>query len=381
MVVELTRPRPRKARIDSPASLLLWERTTVGSQRVIMTPSGHPFALEQTYTGPLPEEAKLAAWTRKQRYVSTAFYGNTFGKWLPLAIKVGPDVAFQMLDADERKALVEGVDERGGVLAVPDFTAALFSALAALSLPMQLADVQPTNSDRLLLPWLESGLDWAATGETHPWAESDLRFGIAGISVRDFIIMVRAPDSWAADMALTMDQIAQAAAARLAVLLNYEFIRGPGTGLHWWGFSVRDGIASTTLGAGTIDDPVPVRALKHSLPAAYAGNASWVMSSSAAAAAEELLDADGRPLFQVGRGSFDNAPLYESDELGPNGTAGIAAAYGDFRAAYVVAQRQDVTLTVLNERFIDTGEVGIVIKARLGGAVVNPDAIRLGVLA
>ena len=53
--------------------------------------------------------------------------------------------------------------------------------------------------------------------------------------------------------------------------------------------------------------------------------------------------------------------------------------FGDL-SAYVIGQRAQITTVVLRERFADTDQVGIVMFERVGGAVWNPDAIRIGVV-
>ena len=51
--------------------------------------------------------------------------------------------------------------------------------------------------------------------------------------------------------------------------------------------------------------------------------------------------------------------------------------FGDL-GCYIVANHQRLSVTVLRERYADTDQVGLVLVDRGGGALGNPDAIRIG---
>ena len=62
-----------------------------------------------------------------------------------------------------------------------------------------------------------------------------------------------------------------------------------------------------------------------------------------------------------------------------DGTAtSIPLIFGDF-SGYIIGQRQQITSTVLRERFADTDQTGIILWERVGGNVWNPDAFRFGI--
>jgi HK97 family phage major capsid protein len=45
-----------------------------------------------------------------------------------------------------------------------------------------------------------------------------------------------------------------------------------------------------------------------------------------------------------------------------------------------VADRQRLSVQVLRERYADTDQVGVVLINRVGGALANPDAVRVGIV-
>jgi HK97 family phage major capsid protein len=46
----------------------------------------------------------------------------------------------------------------------------------------------------------------------------------------------------------------------------------------------------------------------------------------------------------------------------------------------MVADHQRLSVTVLRERYADTDQVGHVLIDRVGGALANPDAVRIGIV-
>lgn len=66
-------------------------------------------------------------------------------------------------------------------------------------------------------------------------------------------------------------------------------------------------------------------------------------------------------------------PIDNSDERSPM----IATLLASVPSAGTGA---DVTVRVLTERFVETDEIGVVIFSRVGGALFNDDAIRIGVV-
>jgi HK97 family phage major capsid protein len=57
------------------------------------------------------------------------------------------------------------------------------------------------------------------------------------------------------------------------------------------------------------------------------------------------------------------------------GTGDASVIFGDLRSAYRPVDRQAMTLQRLSERFADTGDIGILVRYRVGGDVVRPGAL------
>jgi len=109
------------------------------------------------------------------------------------------------------------------------------------------------------------------------------------------------------------------------------------------------------------------------LDPAYIDNASWVFNSSTRAALMGVVDTLGRPLFQPSpnSGAFDTLlgrPVVLNQYQPSIAATNKAVLFGDFASGYTFRQVQgDLSILRLNERYADTGEVGFIGYARIGG--------------
>lgn len=171
---------------------------------------------------------------------------------------------------------------------------------------------------------------------------------------------------------------------------NIAFLSGPGVasnqpaGLLTY---VTGGANDGTHPGGNltvVEEAIAVDALidfMYGLGAPYRQNATWVMSSLTAAALTRLKDADGNLIWResliVGQPATLLGRPVEIDEGMPGPTAGnIAIAFGDFRAGYLVNDRYS-SLRLLRDPFTNKPFVHFYATKRVGGGVLDPNAIRL----
>ena len=141
--------------------------------------------------------------------------------------------------------------------------------------------------------------------------------------------------------------------------------------------NVQSIVTSATVGA-TSAGPMNVQYsdfvnLYGSLDPAYIDTASFVFNSTTRAVLMGVVDSLGRPLFQPSpnAGAFDmllGRPVV-LNQYQPSVAAGNKAVmFGDFSSGYTFRQVQgDLSILRLNERYADTGEVGFIGYARIGG--------------
>jgi len=128
-----------------------------------------------------------------------------------------------------------------------------------------------------------------------------------------------------------------------------------------------------------VDSDVLIDAV-HALKARYRKGARFVMNSSTLAAVRKLKDADGNFLWRAGlmQGQPDmllGYPVTEAEDMPAMGVGSYSIAFGDFERAYTLVERQGVR--VLRDPYSNKPYVNFYATKRVGGALVNEDALKL----
>ena len=146
-----------------------------------------------------------------------------------------------------------------------------------------------------------------------------------------------------------------------------------------WG---KIGYVATGVAGGfdTTDPANDLIDLIYSLGARYRANGGFVMNSKTAGVIRKLKDVDGRFLWGeslcVGEPSrLCGYPLTICEEMPDIGPDATPIAFGDFRAGYTIAERPG--MRILRDPFSAKPHVQFYVSTRVGGAVVDFDAIRL----
>ena len=148
---------------------------------------------------------------------------------------------------------------------------------------------------------------------------------------------------------------------------------------------VTDGIGilkTGVAGAFAAADPSDILVdLVHSLKARYRQGASFVLNSTTLAAVRKLKDADGNFIWRAGlmAGQPDmllGYPVVEAEDMPDYTTAGnYGIAFGNFQRAYTLVERHGVR--VLRDPYSNKPNVNFYATKRIGGALVNADALKL----
>jgi HK97 family phage major capsid protein len=120
--------------------------------------------------------------------------------------------------------------------------------------------------------------------------------------------------------------------------------------------------------------------LVYALGADYRGNASFVMNSKTVGAVRKMKDADGRFLWSDGLAAGEPSrlmgyPVLVSEDMPDIAANAYAIAFGDFRAAYTIAERPD--LRILRDPFSAKPNVLFYANKRVGGDITDYAAIKL----
>ncbi len=135
-----------------------------------------------------------------------------------------------------------------------------------------------------------------------------------------------------------------------------------------------------TGSAGTIENADVLIDAIHALKSRYRQGAHFVMNSATVAAVRKLKDADGNFIWRVGlmEGQPDmllGYPVAEVEDMPDMADGALSIAFGNFERAYTLVERAGVR--VLRDPYSNKPYVNFYATKRVGGALVNEDAIKL----
>lgn len=378
-----------------------------------------PMYAEEVLVGDIPTDVgeEVQNFYKTTRRAFQPDYRKAYSNYLRLCGKMhDASMAWTMLTGAEQKALSEGTDTAGGFLVPPDIQAEML-----VRVPQQAAvraagaRVQPTSRDMLKYPMVQaasataggvasgggsifsSGFVGSWAGETPAFTDVDPAFGSFDVPVKKLRVATKLSNDFLSDaMVNVLAFLAQNGAQNMALVEDQGFINGDGSALQPMGIlnsglttvdvegSTTDTISNTTSNVGSATKLIDV---EYALPSQYTPNARWMMRRAIEGKVRKLVDANGRFLwpnslgaFQMPQKAIDDYPVSNSEFMPNDGTnANKVVLFGDF-SNYIIAQRAQITSTILRERFADTDQTGIILWERVGGGVWNVDGFRVGIV-
>jgi HK97 family phage major capsid protein len=359
----------------------------------------------------LTDDHQFAEYQKTTRAAMSQEYKAAYCKfWRNLARSGGSEaMALQKMSPAEQKALSEGTDTAGGFTVPPDVQAELLMRTAQQAVMRRLARVQTTNRDLLRWPMLKANVSsgsiyssafvgsWST--ETPAFSETDVAFQMLDIAIKKLRVVGKFSNDLLMDSAFNLlATLATDGAQNMALVEDNGLITGTGSaneplGLLNGGFTTYD-VEGTT--ANTITNTVSssgsaakIIAGTYLIPDQYVAGSVQLMSRTIEGKVAALTDGNGRPFWPANAGggfdlpahSIEGMTVYNSSFMPSDGTDANKVIFtGNISQAYIIAQRAQITSTVLRERFADTDQTGIVIFERVGGATWNVDAGRIGIV-
>jgi len=119
-----------------------------------------------------------------------------------------------------------------------------------------------------------------------------------------------------------------------------------------------------------------------SLKKTYRRNSTWAMNSTTEGVVRQFKDTNGQYLWQPPVQPGNPSTLLGRPLVNPEGIADVAAnsfsvGLGDFRRGYKVRDRAGISVQRLVEKYAEYDQTGFLIKKRVGGQVVLPEAFVL----
>jgi HK97 family phage major capsid protein len=243
-----------------------------------------------------------------------------------------------------------------------------------------------------------SGFVGSVAGETPTFTDTDAAFGSFDVPVKKIRVVTKLSNDFIADAVVNvLAFLSQNGAENMALVEDNEFLNGDGSALHPLGLlnsglttvdvegTTTNTISNTSGAAGSAPKIIDV---EYAVPSQYIANAKWMCRRSVEGHIRKLVDGSGRFIWPGVLGSgfampakeIDGYPIVNSEFMPIDNTdTNQVLLFGDF-SGYIIAERAQITSTILRERFADTDQTGIILWERVGGATWNPDAFRVGVV-
>lgn len=310
---------------------------------------------------------------------------------------------------DVRAALSVGADPEGGFWVRPDRTDQIVTRMFETSPMREVANIETIGTDTFEYPLdtndATSG-GWVAEKATRSeTATPDV--GVGKIFAHEQYAEPRATQKILDDMQFDIEGwLVRKITDKLVRTENAAFVTGNGTSkprgfVDYGSAAVTTDDASRSWGvlqyvpvgaagafpaisgggADGASDPDALITIIHKLKPAYRTNARWMMNRATVGEVRKLKDANGQYLWSMGNIQAGQPQqllgygIAEAEDMADIASDSFSIAFGDFRSGYTIVDRMGLRL--LRDPYTTKGFVKFYVTKRVGGDVVDFDAIKL----
>jgi len=292
------------------------------------------------------------------------------------------------LTPEESKTLSEGIDSLGGHLVPSDVANEIIRSVTETSPIRSIATVRTTGRDRYEVPKRTGTFSAVWSGETQTRSETTgLGFGMEEIPVNGLQAMVAVTMDLLEDSAFDLEQfLREEFAEQFASAEGAAFVSGSGN-KQPEGFLTNSAVTAAYYANGDTSElqADAIIKLPYQLKDAYGKNAVWVLKRSTIGEVMALKDGNGRYLWNPGGGisggppaSICGYPYVEAVDMGSVSSGEYPMAIGDFKRGYYIIDRRGITVTrIQDSTTMQSNSVQFWATMRVGGQVVNAEAIKV----
>lgn len=289
-------------------------------------------------------------------------------------------------------------DPEGGYFVNPDMTGRIVEKIYETSPMRQVANVTTTNADAKegLNDLDEASAGWV--GETESRTETDTPdIGEWRIPIHEMYAEPRATQKQLEDADRDVESWLEGKlASKFGRMENTAFVSGDGIKKPR-GFLDHDNASTnddsrawgtlqfvTTGNSGDFaasDSADVLYDCLFKLKANYLANAVWMMARSTMAEVAKLKDGQGNYLLTMGRidartpFSLLGYPVFIAEDMPAIASNSLSIAFGDFNSGYQIVDRRGIT--ILRDPYTAKGKVKLYSTKRVGGDLLNSEAIKL----
>jgi len=300
-------------------------------------------------------------------------------------LRKGNDTAIAELQA---KAMSVNSEEDGGYTVTPEMSGNISKVIQEISPMRQLASVETIGSDSLLVLVDKDLMGYEWVGETEDGGDTDTPgFGKIEIKVHELAATPKATQKLLDDSSLDIEAwLANKVSETFAKGEAASFINGDGVGKPSGILNYADGttygkIERINAGSTTAITADNIYDLFYGLKDDYASNASFLMKRATLKNVRLLKEATTNAyIWQPGLAAgqpqtLAGQPVQECVDMPAVASGAVPIAFGDFRRGYQIVDR--VGVRVLRDPFTSKPFVKFYTTKRVGGAVINFEAIKL----
>lgn len=288
----------------------------------------------------------------------------------------------QRMDVFERKTLVLANDAQLGYLAPDAYAEEVILKLQEFSPVRSVAGIRQTDSTAIKIPKQTGAVDAGWTSEIGLRVEdANLTLGLETIPTHEVYAFVKVGRQMLEDSRVNVDQfLAGEFGRKFANMEGAAFIAANVT-TRPEGILTNGNVGSANSGNGTNMTSDGLIDLVYSLPQEYRRNGSWLMNRSSIQKIRKFKNNQNdylwEPSFAAGQPErLLGYPIFECPDMPDEANAAFPVAFGDFRTGYLIVDRVAIEIQRLVERYAEYGIVAFIARKRVGGQVVQPDAIK-----
>lgn len=285
---------------------------------------------------------------------------------------------------DEVKALRVSDDAQGGYFAAPEFSAEVLKGIVEISPMRQVARVGSTGSGSVILPRRTGRPTGRWVGETEERQETGSTYGQVELPIHEIAAFIDVSLRTLEDSAINVEsEVSSDLAEEFGRIEGDVFLNGNGDKKPR-GILTYDTIGITPSGNASTLGSAPADLLithLYSMPATYRNRGAWMMNGSTLAAIRKLKDSSQGYLWQpsLAEGSPETIlgrPVIEAPDMPSIGSGTIPIIFGDFKTAYRIYDR--VQLSLMRDPYSQAthGLVRFHARRRVGGGLVMAEAVK-----
>lgn len=266
---------------------------------------------------------------------------------------------------------------QGGYVVPASFQTSILELARELNVMRQICSVMSTSSvENIPVEATKLQMQWVA--EQAQIQDSDTTFAQITLGAHKFGGIIKITDELLQDNNVNLTSyLMRKMAESVSDFEENAFLNGTGANQPQGVFAGASvGVTSASATAITADELID---LMYSVGAGYRNNGAWLISDDCERALRKLKAGDdyiwqpalveGAPNRLLGK------PVYTSAKLPAVAKNNVIAAFGDF-SRYQIADRGNISIMRLDERYADMGLVGFRVYKRVDGKLLDTNAIK-----